>query len=64
VVRSQSTLQRQLRVIIEHDGKKNWFWPFVNAQELLEVTTKLSIKLNDPVIDVGTYHSNEKKTPL
>jgi hypothetical protein len=29
------------------------FWPFVNAQELLEVTTKLRIKLNDPVIDVG-----------
>jgi hypothetical protein len=30
------------------------FWPFVNAQELLEVTTKQPIKLKDPVIDVGT----------
>jgi hypothetical protein len=30
-----------------------FFWPFINAQELLEVTTKLSVKLNDPVIDVG-----------
>jgi hypothetical protein len=30
------------------------FRPFDNAQELLEVTTKLSVKLNDPVIDVGT----------
>jgi hypothetical protein len=29
--------------------------PFVNTQELLEVTTKLPMKLNDPVIiDVGT----------
>jgi hypothetical protein len=30
------------------------FWPFVNAQELLEVTTKLPVKLNDFVIDVET----------
>jgi hypothetical protein len=30
-----------------------WFRPFVNAQELLEVT-KLPIKLNDPVIDLET----------
>jgi hypothetical protein len=30
------------------------FWHFVNAQELFEVTTKLSVKLNDPVNDVGT----------
>jgi hypothetical protein len=30
------------------------FWVFVNAQDLLEVTTKLPVKLNDPVIDVGT----------
>jgi hypothetical protein len=30
------------------------FWRFVNEQELLEVTTKLSVKLNDPIIDVGT----------
>jgi hypothetical protein len=29
-------------------------WPFVNAQELLEVTTKLPVKLNDPVIDAET----------
>jgi predicted RNase H-like HicB family nuclease len=27
---------------------------FVNVQELLEVTTELTVKLNDPVIDVGT----------
>jgi hypothetical protein len=40
--------------------KKNWFWPFVNAQELLEVTTKLPTKINDPVIDVGTYSSKKK----
>jgi hypothetical protein len=31
-----------------------WFWASVNAQELLEVTTKLPAKLNNPVIDVGT----------
>jgi hypothetical protein len=30
------------------------FWTFVNAQELLEVTSKLPVKLNNPVIDVGT----------
>jgi hypothetical protein len=30
------------------------FWPFVNAQELVEITTKLPVKLNDPVIDVRT----------
>jgi hypothetical protein len=30
------------------------FWPFVNAQEFLEVTTKHPVKLNDPVIDLGT----------
>jgi hypothetical protein len=30
-----------------------FFWPFINAQELLEVTTELSVKLNDSVIDVG-----------
>jgi hypothetical protein len=30
------------------------FWPFVNAEEVLEITTKLPVKLNDPVIDVGT----------
>jgi hypothetical protein len=36
--------------------KKNFFffWPFVNTQELLEITTKIPEKLNDPVIDVGT----------
>jgi hypothetical protein len=37
--------------------KKKFFFcfrPFVTAQELLEVTTKLPVKLNDPVIDVET----------
>jgi hypothetical protein len=39
---------------MEHEEKKYFcFRPFVNAQELLEVTTKLPVKLNDPVIDVG-----------
>jgi hypothetical protein len=31
-----------------------YFWPFVNVQEILEVTTKVPLKLNDPVIYVGT----------
>jgi hypothetical protein len=30
------------------------FWPFVNAQELLEVTTKLPVKLNDRITLVYT----------
>jgi hypothetical protein len=30
------------------------FRPFVNAEELLKVTTKLPVKCNDPVIDVET----------
>jgi hypothetical protein len=34
--------------------KKNCFWPFANGQKLLEVTTKLPVKLYDSVIDVGT----------
>jgi hypothetical protein len=43
-------------VIMDHEEYFFFcFWPFVNVQELLEVTTKLPIKLNDPVIDVGTY---------
>jgi hypothetical protein len=45
----------QFRVIMEHEGNNLFcFRPFVNGQELLEVTTKLPVKLNDPVIDVGT----------
>jgi hypothetical protein len=45
----------QFRVIMEHEEKKFFcFWSFVNVQELLEVTTELTVKLNDPVIDVGT----------
>jgi hypothetical protein len=36
----------------EHQ-RRYTIWPFVNAQELLEVATKLPVKLNDPVIDVG-----------
>jgi hypothetical protein len=45
----------QFRVIMGHEEKFFFcFRPFVNTQELLEVTTKLSVKLNDPVIDVGT----------
>jgi hypothetical protein len=39
---------------MEHEKFFFCFWPFVNAQELLEVTTKLPVKINDPVIDVGT----------
>jgi hypothetical protein len=40
---------------MEHEEKIFFcFRSFVNAQELLEVTTKLPVKLNDPVIDVGT----------
>jgi hypothetical protein len=41
----------------ETSSEKKFFFcfrPFVNAQELWEVTTKLLLKLNDPVIDVGT----------
>jgi hypothetical protein len=42
----------QFRVIMEHeDIFFFYFWLFVNAQELLEVTTKLPVKLNDPVIE-------------
>jgi hypothetical protein len=45
----------QFRVIMEHEEKIFFcFRPFVIAQELLEVTTKLPVKLNDPVINVGT----------
>jgi hypothetical protein len=45
----------QFRVIMEHKEKFFvLFRAFVNAQELLEVTTELPVKLNDPVIDVGT----------
>jgi hypothetical protein len=36
----------KFRVIMEYEE--------INAQELLEVTTKLPVKLNNPVIDVGT----------
>jgi hypothetical protein len=53
--RSDTKEGTQFRVIMEH--KENFFFCFstcVNAQELLEVTTKLPIKLNDPVIDVVT----------
>jgi hypothetical protein len=40
---------------MEHEEKIFFcFRSFVNAQELLEVTTKLPVKLNDPVTDVGT----------
>jgi hypothetical protein len=40
---------------MEHEEKIFFcFRPFVIAQELLEVTTKLPVKLNDPVINVGT----------
>jgi hypothetical protein len=39
---------------MEHEDFLFCFWPFVNAQEFLEVTTKLPVKINDPVIDVGT----------
>jgi hypothetical protein len=45
----------KFRVIMEHEEKFFFcFWNFVNAQELLEFTTKLPVKLNDPVIDAGT----------
>jgi hypothetical protein len=45
----------QFRVIMEHEETFFvLFRAFVNAQELLEVTTELPVKLNDPVIDVGT----------
>jgi hypothetical protein len=39
---------------MEHEEIFFFFWPFVNTQELLEITTKIPEKLNDPVIDVGT----------
>jgi hypothetical protein len=43
------------RVIMAHEETIFFcFGPFVNAQDLLEVTTKLPVKLNDPVINVGT----------
>jgi hypothetical protein len=45
----------KFRVILEHEENIFFcFWHFVNAQELLEFTTKLPVKLNDPVIDAGT----------
>jgi hypothetical protein len=45
----------KFRVIMEYEEIFFfWFWAFVNAQELLEVTTKLPVKLHNPVIDVGT----------
>jgi hypothetical protein len=43
----------QFRLIMEHEEFFFCFWHFANAQELLEVTTKPPLKLNDPVIDVG-----------
>jgi hypothetical protein len=53
--RSDTTEGTQYRVIMEHEEKFFFcFSPFVNTQELLEVTTKLPIKLNDPVINVVT----------
>jgi hypothetical protein len=42
------------RVIMEHEDIFFCFWPFVNAQELLEVTTKLPVKLNDRITLVYT----------
>jgi hypothetical protein len=53
--RSDAKEGTQFRVNMGH--KENIFFcfsPFVNEQELLEVTIKVPIKLNDPVIDVVT----------
>jgi hypothetical protein len=53
--RSDTKENTQFIVIMDHE--EIFFvcsWPFVNTQELLEVITKLPIKLNDSVIDVGT----------
>jgi hypothetical protein len=40
----------KFRVIMEHED----FFLLVNAQELLLVTTKLSVKQNNPIFDVET----------
>jgi hypothetical protein len=52
--RSDTKESTQFRVIMEHEEFFFCFSPFVNAKELLEVTTKLPIKLNYPVINVVT----------
>jgi hypothetical protein len=53
--RTDTKEDTQFRVIREQeDIFFFWFCPFVNAQELFEVTTKLYAKLNNPVIDVET----------
>jgi hypothetical protein len=54
-------------LIMEHeDNFFFWFPPFVNVQdrqELLEVTTKLPVKLNDLVTDVSTLKGAINRYP-
>jgi hypothetical protein len=50
-VKKDTKESARFRVIVEHEEILFCFWPFVKK---LEVTTKLPLKLNHPVVDMGT----------